>query len=388
MKIICFLLTCLASLLLVENGYGQFNYSTNGSTITVTLYAGSGGAVTISNFVTEIGTNAFENASNVTCVAMGTNVVSIDQFSFRGCASLTNITIPGSVTNIGTDAFEACSMLTNVDLADGVTSIGLLAFNSCSNLASITLPNSLTNIGGEAFANCALTGIVIPTNFRTIPSFAFYGCQDLTSITFPPGVTNIGSGAFGNCGIFSVTIPSTVTTIGQSAFALCNNLTNIIIPGGVTNIGTQAFQSCENLSSVVVGAGISNLVLGTFWFSPNLKEVLFTGNAPSGISEGFSGQPTVYYLPGKSGWNGNVGFTKALWNPVIQTTGGFGITNNEFSFTAIGTANIPIVIETCTNLADPNWTAIASMTLTNGSVQFSDPQTGNYSQRFYGMGFP
>jgi hypothetical protein len=42
---------------------GQFAYTTNNGAITVTSYAGSGGVVTISNFVSSIGRSAFEQNS-------------------------------------------------------------------------------------------------------------------------------------------------------------------------------------------------------------------------------------------------------------------------------------------------------------------------------------
>lgn len=70
----------------------QFDYSTNGSVITLTEYTGSDGSVTVSNFVTSIGEGAF-----------------------GGCTSLTSVTIPNSVTNIGYLAFGDCTNLTAAD---------------------------------------------------------------------------------------------------------------------------------------------------------------------------------------------------------------------------------------------------------------------------------
>jgi hypothetical protein len=42
----------------------------------------------------------------------------------------------------------------------------------------------------------------------------------------------------------------------------------------------------------------------------------------------------------------------------------------------------------CTNVAGPVWTPLQSVTLTNGSIYFSDPQWTNYAARYYGLGFP
>ena len=57
--------------------------------------------------------------------------VSISDYAFRNCSSLTSITIPESVTSIGCAAFEDCSSLTSVTIPESVTSIGVNAFCGC-----------------------------------------------------------------------------------------------------------------------------------------------------------------------------------------------------------------------------------------------------------------
>jgi hypothetical protein len=93
----------------------------------------------------------------------------------------------------------------------------------------------------------------------------------------------------------------------------------------------------------------------------------------------------VYYLPGATGWtNSFAGLPAVLWNPVIQTQdGSFGVQSNQFGFTITGTANIPVVVEACTNPANPTWIPLLAGTLTNGSLYFSDPAWANYPERFY-----
>jgi hypothetical protein len=78
-----------------------------------------------------------------------------------------------------------------------------------------------------------------------------------------------------------------------------------------------------------------------------------------------------------------------LWNPQIQTTNGnFGVQSYQFGFDITGTPSIPIVVEACTNLANPIWTPLTNVTLTSGSFHFSDPQWTNFPTRYYGIGFP
>jgi hypothetical protein len=87
--------------------------------------------------------------------------------------------------------------------------------------------------------------------------------------------------------------------------------------------------------------------------------------------------------------NIGAGVATVLWNPLIQTAGAkFGVQSNQFGFNITGTNNFKVVVETCTNLANPVWTPLQTVTLTNGSVYFSDPQWTNYPTRYYGLGLP
>ena len=78
-----------------------------------------------------------------------------------------------------------------------------------------------------------------------------------------------------------------------------------------------------------------------------------------------------------------------LWNPSIQGgDGNFGVQGNRFGFTITGTANIPIVVAACTNLAHPTWLPLQTCTLTNGSIYFSDPDWSNHPTRLYRIRSP
>jgi len=95
-------------------------------------------------------------------------------------------------------------------------------------------------------------------------------------------------------------------------------------------------------------------------------------------------------LPGAGGWSSTFGDLPAIeWNPLIQTTdGSFGISNNLFGFNITGTNNFTVVVEASTNLVNPVWVPLQTNTLVNGSFYFSDPQWGNYPNRFYGLAMP
>jgi len=267
------------------------------------------------------------------------------QYGYKTNANNTNTITITNYTGLG----GAVAIPSNINGLT-VTSIGTNAFYKCTNLASVAIPSSVTNIGYNAFGDCTnLAIIAIPGTVTSIGEAAFYGCVGLTNATIANGVTSIGGYAFYFTG-----------------------LTNVTIPGSVTNIGGEAFESCNHLTSVY-----------------------FSGNAPAAYDSSVfrhDNDPAAYYLPGTIGWGDfstNTDIPAVLWDPEIQTgDASFGVSNHQFGFNITGTATIPIMVEASTNLASSVWTPLQTLTLTNGSFYFSDPQWTNYSSRYYRIRSP
>ena len=130
-----------------------------------------------------------------------------------------------NVISIGDYAFYNCESLTKLSIPNTITSIGVYAVSGCANLTSVNLPNSITNISKYAFARSGLTSVSIPNTISTINECVFASCTNLTSVNFGNSVTTIGYHAFYNCSsLTSVTIPASVTQIINGAFWACSNL--------------------------------------------------------------------------------------------------------------------------------------------------------------------
>ncbi len=210
-------------------------------------------------------------------------------------------------------------------------------------------------------------------------------------------VTGIGNKAFENLGsLTSITIPGSVTNIGNEAFAFCSALTNATIAKGVVSIGEYAF-AFTSLTGVTIPGSVTNLAEGAFAGCDDLAGVYFQGNAPSADSTVFfdDNNATAYYMPGTTGWDDFSAYAwipAAPWllpNPLIVSNGpGLGVQTNQFGFTIFWATNISVVVEACTNLANPVWRPVATNTLTGGTSYFSDPHWTNYPGRYYRLRSP
>jgi len=154
--------------------------------------------------------------------SMAYNVISIGDYAFYKCSSLTSVEFPNNVKKIGTRAFAYCTSLTNVEIPATVSEIGKYAFTWCSSLATIEVAKDNLNYS-------SISGVMFDKEQKILLQY--------------PG---------GKQGVYIV--PNQVTHIGDDAFLWCTNLTSVEIPISVTNIGWDAFDGCVGLTSIICKA--------------------------------------------------------------------------------------------------------------------------------------
>ena len=327
---------------LVAATSGAYTYTINGGAATITAYDGVWGAVSIPS-----------SFNGVPVTGFGTS------FRYTG---ITSITIPDTVTKIEDTAFMGCTYLTSVSIPNSVTSIGMSAFYACQYLTALTIPNSVTTIGASAFQTC----------------------MNLESIRIPDSVTIIKDYTFSNCvKLASVTMGNMVTSIGLGAFQYCSNLTSITLSESLTNINSAAFSSCTSLTSITIPQGVVNIGDNTFSFCSKLSKVLFKGSAPAKGSGTFRESfPTVYYLPGTTGWGEAYAGrpTVQLNQPSTQFYALNGSGNGQLAWTAV--QSFVYEIQSTDNLSVP-FVYRATRIATSAGESWTDPEIVLPSQRFY-----
>lgn len=135
---------------------GDFTYTTNNGSITITGYAGPPGVVTVPDAieglpVTVIGKGAFYREPSVSSVSLPNNVVTIGEGAFWGCTALTNLNLGTQLTTIEAAAFWGCTSLTNLIIPAAVTYIGDAAFAGCTNLTALYFQGPPPQTGQDLF---------------------------------------------------------------------------------------------------------------------------------------------------------------------------------------------------------------------------------------------
>lgn len=255
--------------------------------------------------VVSIGNYAFENCSSLTSIVIPNTVSSIGDHAFYGCG-LTSITIHKGVTTIGQSAFYGCPFTEiKVDSnnpsfcsIDGVlfnkTQTALILYPKRNSQTIYTIPSSVNSIESVAFANSVyLYSISIPNSVKTISRQAFMNCIGLSSITIPASVSSIGVSAFSICRMTNIYVDERNPFYSSSNGVLFNkNKTKIIeyldglpnssysIPSSVTEIGDYAFYQCEKLIEINIPNSVNIIGQNAFGWCENLSSI----NIPNSVT--------------------------------------------------------------------------------------------------------
>ena len=250
------------------NPSGDFEIDKNG---VLTAYTGSSAEVTIPDGVTEISTEAFENAQLTKLwIPASVRVIGDDAFVSQDLKEITfqdDEAHPSQLVTIGDRAFQSTSLAT-MALPGSVVTIGDNAFAGMSRLTSVRLGAKVAAgqlVAAFPGAN-ALTSIEVDANNGNYASVdgVLYTKDHSHLIAYPQaknkggsyavldGTTDIDEYAFADASVTSVTLPSSLRRIGDYAFE-SSRLTSLTLPDSFETIGSWAFSYASNLARVDLG---------------------------------------------------------------------------------------------------------------------------------------
>ena len=193
--------------------------------------------------VTEIGTEAFAMAEEMTSIHIGANIKTIGMVAFFNCKKLSEITIPANVRTIYHAAFMTCSGLSEITIEEGVRTIYGGCFSGCG-FETIKLPASLTTVENGIIASCPNLKKIEVAEGNTIlkadDNGILYNISGNTIMQYPAGRNTK-----------EYTIPEEVTTLYESSFEGANYITKLTLPTTLKTIQDAVFVGCQNLTDII-----------------------------------------------------------------------------------------------------------------------------------------
>ena len=178
--------------------------------------------------------------------------------------ALSSLTIPGTitynqqtypVTSIEEHTFSGCDTLTEITIEENITSIGEYAFSECESLQQIHFPSTVKDLGRGILSGSNNVTVTIAAGNDTLHyeeglltqnDTLLYVSPNLEEAVLPNTIHTIAAYAFQNCNLESITIPGTIEKIEEQAFCQCYGIHSVTMednPGIV--IENNAFADME-----------------------------------------------------------------------------------------------------------------------------------------------
>jgi hypothetical protein len=310
-------------------------------------------AISVPDSVTVLGTMAFFDCQSVQEIYLGSGIVAIYPGAFSTGENLSSITvagsnlsfasyqgalvdkaiktlvhvpqafegtftIPSSLETISEGAFSASPGVRSIDVSAGNAKFasheGVVFSSDLSTLVvapsgksgAYSIPDGTLRIAPSAFAHGSLTKVTVPEGVEEIPGTCFLRSPLLEKVVLPRSLKTIGWSSFRECpSLGEMQLPEGLLIISHEAF-MASSVRLTQIPDSVVSIGAGAFEGCINLETIKMGRSLQFIGGMAFSHSQNLKEIFFSGDAPTTDGEPFAwlaeNTPKLYRLSSASDW--------------------------------------------------------------------------------------
>ena len=176
--------------------------------------------------VVSIGDKVFANNTNLTEIALPSNLVAVGEQAFCRCENLTALSLPASVKLIGSQAFSFCPGLTEIRITADME-LSLYALEDAVGLKSVYMEDGVVSNNISLSGLTALTTVHLPQGEIRLgnPEYGLSRIRILlgTSVTFievPEGIIYLGDFVFEESSLESIVLPSTLTILGEDIFGI------------------------------------------------------------------------------------------------------------------------------------------------------------------------
>ncbi|MBQ6944210.1 MAG: leucine-rich repeat domain-containing protein [Ruminococcus sp.] len=196
-----------------------------------------------------------------------------NQSPFLNNNEIQTVVVSEGVTTIGENVFENCQNMGKISLPTTLTSIGHAAFmqgdgyvSTVYGLTEITIPSGVTSIGGSAFWGSAISSLVIP---ESVTEIGKYVCRDCAALK-------------------NVTVNGTV--IGEFMFVSCIKLSTFNIGSKLKKIGSNVFNYCSALKTITYDGTLEKwqaIEKGSNWDGRSAMETAQSGLVKIQCTDGY-----------------------------------------------------------------------------------------------------
>ena len=238
-------------------------------------------------------------------------------------------------------------------------------------------------------------GFGVSLNGTTIPMFSIQAsvwAGDVTPFGGFSSTLTITANAGGSLGVNPVTIDDiefSPQAVVLRIIGLSGNLSFGNVVTGQTKTAILTITNSGNTALAVMGigypSGFSGAWSGSIAASNSTNvTVMF---APVAVTN-YSGAITV--TNDSTSGTGQIGIAGSgvSGRPQAQADAKFGVISNRFGFNIRWANGRVVVVDGCTNLANPAWVPLQTNNLTTGSAYFSDPKWTNLMGRYYRIRAP
>ncbi|MFA6860452.1 MAG: leucine-rich repeat protein [Clostridia bacterium] len=246
----------------------------------------------------------FQNVPSLNTVCISEGITEINDNAFNNSLNISLISLPESLTKIGASSFQNNYKLSKFYIGKNVSSIQASAFNRDTNLREFIVDSENTAYSVTSgflvtkdkkklvrFAEKSPFGYNIPSEIEIIGTFSFGFSKVFTEMVISASIKEIESNAFAQSTLESIEFSagSVLTTIGTSPFS-GTPIREAVFPSSVVSISMGLFYQCQYLQSAIFNtSSLTEIPIETFWGCSSLQSFIVPENVTDIKSSAFYG---------------------------------------------------------------------------------------------------